>query len=374
MEARTVESTTHRGTLHVLSSRPAHQRRSRELCTTATRVSRTLSDALTRLQSASNAKLKAINLRGDEHCNAVDEEGVRQLSELLPGSMIVSIDLSSNSLGNESASAIAAALCGGSGATALRRLYLDCNDIGDAGASDLARALLPSLCASTEAPESDTFIGKESHVRQHHQCSLQSISLSGNQIGDRGAAGLAALLYAGAGRLDVLGLDSNRISDAGVFAFAAVMGCTVSSDPPICGKSKMAAHDSKARSAVLRRLALWNFHSTRFVVADEHRVRHWSPHVHAPLVMVSLGGNARVSDVGKHAAEQVREARARRQAAAALRVQSCWCRRKGALQYAEVCLAGHGVQLANMCMSHVYALTVLSIVLERWVLTRNCFL
>ena len=114
------------------------------------------------------------------------------------------------------------------------------------------------------------------------------------------------------------------------------MGCTVSGDPATGEEDEMPQHDTSARSAILRRLALWHSHDARGTKTGEHTVGHWSPHVHASLVMVSLGGNARVSDVGRHAVEQVREARARRHVAAALRVQSCWCRRKGALQYAEV--------------------------------------
>eukprot|EP00937_MAST-01D_sp_MAST-1D-sp2_P003530 g3530.t1 len=77
---------------------------------------------------------------------------------------------------------------------------------------------------------------------------VEWLSLAGNNIGDSGAAALAAWLYVGPGRLDALTLDSNRVGLVGTLALARVLGAeTGEGNCPACMDPLGAANCTPAR-------------------------------------------------------------------------------------------------------------------------------
>lgn len=135
-------------------------------------------------------------------CRALDDKDAKALSALAAlqptkCTLIVSINLSHNHLGDAGAVALGTALAGG--APALRKLLLHENRIGDVGVTAIAAAMRPS-----GAP------------------GLRDVRLSFNAVGDAGMAAVAdAFSSGGATELRELHASANTIGDAGLAALAA---------------------------------------------------------------------------------------------------------------------------------------------------------
>jgi hypothetical protein len=120
--------------------------------------------------------------------------GAERLAGLLAGSGLVNLELYDCGIGDEGASALAAAL---PGCSRLASLCLGENSIGHKGAAAVAASL--SGCSA-----------------------LTAFSLNFNMIGDQGAMVLAAALP-GCTTLARLGLESNSIGDEGAATLAAAL-------------------------------------------------------------------------------------------------------------------------------------------------------
>ena len=132
------------------------------------------------------------------------------------------LNLSSNSISDAGAVALAQALCHNS---SLKLLDLSNNSISDAGAAALAKPLyrkspLRSLDLSNNSI-SDAG-GAALAKALHRNTSLVNLNLSNNSISDTGAAALAKALHHNSA-LEKLKLSNNSIGDAGASALAKAL-------------------------------------------------------------------------------------------------------------------------------------------------------
>jgi hypothetical protein len=116
----------------------------------------------------------------------ITDAGAAALAEVLPGSQVTELDLSSNQITDAGAAALAQGLPGSQVTT----LNLELNQITDAGAAALAEALPGSR--------------------------ITLLQLAGNQITDAGAAALAEALSGS--QVEMLVLRRNQLTDAGAAA------------------------------------------------------------------------------------------------------------------------------------------------------------
>jgi hypothetical protein len=155
--------------------------------------------------------------------------GATAFAHALGSSRLVELDLSGcGGVGAAGAAAIAGALrAPRSSACALSRLRLDGCGVGDAGAEALAFALLSSLKLLDLRNCGITDRGAAALARALARGALLSdLLLSGNALGDAGAAALAAGVLARSGALGgplALELRNARIGAQGVISFAGAL-------------------------------------------------------------------------------------------------------------------------------------------------------
>ena len=144
----------------------------------------------------SNTALKKLVLR----YNGIGDAGAEALAKGLScNTFLEELDLTNNGIGgNGGLVAFAQAIRSN---TALKKLVLESNDIGDAGAEALAEVL-----------SCNTF--------------LEELDLRGNEIGYGGAEALAQAIKSNT-TLKKLFLDFNGIGDAGAVALAEVLSCNI---------------------------------------------------------------------------------------------------------------------------------------------------
>ena len=157
----------------------------------------------------------------DLRSNAIDNSGAAHLAEALVASAgLRSLDLQRNAIQCQGAIALAAALqlhsCG------LLELSLRFNELGDAGAGALGKAL-GSNGVLRSLNLGGNLIGPEGVVQLveglRHNASLVCLNLRSNRAGDAGAVAVAQMLCDN-GTLRELYLGCNGIEEAGALALA----------------------------------------------------------------------------------------------------------------------------------------------------------
>jgi len=137
---------------------------------------------------------------------------------------LVAVRLQESDLGNEGASALATGLTQNS-ASAVRSLELSSNSIGEEGAQQLA-ALLSASTSLTRLDLTSNKLGARGTravmMSLHHNSTLTALSLRDNDVMEAGAAAVAAALEIN-GTLSTLWLGKNRIGDEGVVAIASAL-------------------------------------------------------------------------------------------------------------------------------------------------------
>jgi hypothetical protein len=135
----------------------------------------------------------------NQKLRGLKEEGWGAFLPLLHGNeTLISLELGDNALGDHVVAALAKAFIDGGVLAQLALLSLSSNQIGDAGAASLAAAFRSGSLAH-----------------------LKTLLLNDNQIGNAGAASLAeAFAKGGLGKLGTLVLGSNEIGDGGVSSLA----------------------------------------------------------------------------------------------------------------------------------------------------------
>lgn len=180
------------------------------------------------LHSASDS-LRALSLN---YCN-IDDRGARALSTSLSKlQSLRRLDLEGNLFGNAGASALAEALTSG-GLSGLEALNLKSNCFSDSGVVALSAALrtgsspsLSCLDLSGNGIACEGAVALAMVIAGGH-CSLQSLSLAWNNLSDEGATAFAAnvdvktpLPHSSQFSLEKLDMGNNSIGDLGVRALA----------------------------------------------------------------------------------------------------------------------------------------------------------
>eukprot|EP00811_Abedinium_folium_P000037 NODE_10033_length_1381_cov_7.287081.p1 GENE.NODE_10033_length_1381_cov_7.287081~~NODE_10033_length_1381_cov_7.287081.p1 ORF type:complete len:387 (-),score=95.73 NODE_10033_length_1381_cov_7.287081:219-1289(-) len=162
--------------------------------------------------------------------NSLGPIGAFALADVLLHGRIEALNLEGNSIGPEGVGAIVGSL------SALSRLLISGNDIGNAGVISIAAML-------------------------GHRSRLADIGLSLNHIGDAGAQALAAALTRGA-RIRWLSLWGNGVGDAGARAFATALVGGAALEDLCLGYNRVGKVGAKAlaaavvKSTELRKLGL----------------------------------------------------------------------------------------------------------------------
>lgn len=155
----------------------------------------------------------------DLDCNDLLDAGLAELAAALPRSRLRTLRLGGNRIGALGARSLAAALPSSS----LEVLDLSRNQLGPAGATAIAAALTAPGCGAAGAGPSARSVGAQPHEpRQVPGCTLRSLSLAVNRIGDEGAKALAGALR-GAALLELLELANNMIGDRGAESLAEAL-------------------------------------------------------------------------------------------------------------------------------------------------------
>lgn len=149
------------------------------------------------------------------------------------GTSLRTLWLNNNEIGDAGISSIATAIarC----IPSLEKLFLTKNDIGDYGISQLANTIMKPTCHLKELWLSNNNIGDEGAKSiaeaLKHNTHLEELRLNQNHIGNTGAGKLGYVLSMGNGSaLKVLSLKGNDIGDVGGYSFLASMDVRSSRD------------------------------------------------------------------------------------------------------------------------------------------------
>jgi Ran GTPase-activating protein (RanGAP) involved in mRNA processing and transport len=157
--------------------------------------------------------------------NSLGDDGAQALAAALPHARALAhLRLGNNQIGDAGAVALAAALP----ATALQELRLSANTIGAAGAAALLKAL-PAVPTLARLHLHENLLGNKGAIALAAALGsapgLQHVWLKKNGIGDAGARALAEALPASSG-LQTLDLEDNAIGDTAAAALAAALPAT----------------------------------------------------------------------------------------------------------------------------------------------------
>ena len=161
----------------------------------------------------------------DLSSNEISDEGATALQQALKGNTTLQrLNLSSNEISDEGATALQQALKGN---TTLQRLNLSSNEISDEGATALAQVVkgnttlkMLDLARNQIGDEGATALAQA--MKGYRSTTLRTLDLSSNEISDVGATALA-LAMKGNTTLQFLGLSHNLIGDEGATALAHAM-------------------------------------------------------------------------------------------------------------------------------------------------------
>ena len=187
-------------------------------------------------------------------CNALGSDGAALVADALSNTTpLQQLDLASNSIGELGAASVARALARGA-APRLARLSLKNNDIGDDGAAALAASSHGALewlnLGDNQVADEGTAALADALLGRHFP-RLRRLSLDHNQLDDGAMASLASALQ-GATALEEVYLESNPASDEATRRVQRLLpagdGCDEAAPPPsgrdACQKLAVSLHQA----------------------------------------------------------------------------------------------------------------------------------